>query len=108
MDKLTPELHRILLKRITKALRKARYEPAAVMDEEAAAAEVLRPYAAEIVSDDAWREANAMAACFNATAWYPWNERNRAKAFIGLTQEEVRLADLAVARLFDPTEQAPL
>lgn len=45
MKPLTEEMHRILLKRITSALRRARYEPGAVLDEEAAAREVLRPYA---------------------------------------------------------------
>jgi hypothetical protein len=46
MLKLSAEAVRILQKRITKALRKAKYYPAEVLDLEAAAYEVLRPYAA--------------------------------------------------------------
>lgn len=42
-DKLTPELHRVLLKRIASAVYKAKYYPANV-DEHAVAEEVLRPY----------------------------------------------------------------
>lgn len=45
MEHLTSELHRILLKRISKALHKAKYEPASV-DPETVAAEVLRPFSA--------------------------------------------------------------
>ena len=40
---LRPELHRILLKRITAAITKAKYYPAEV-DPAKAAVEVLRPY----------------------------------------------------------------
>lgn len=43
MDRLTPELHRILLKRITAAIEKAKYYPALVTPK-VTAAEVLRPY----------------------------------------------------------------
>lgn len=47
MRPLTTEMHRVLEKRIAKAIDKARYYPAdpAVIDHHAAAAEVLRPYA---------------------------------------------------------------
>lgn len=48
MDKLTPELHRILLKRMTKALTTARYEPAKCVNPADVAAEVLAPYAPKI------------------------------------------------------------
>lgn len=43
MDKLTPELARILKKRIAAALDKAKYYPATV-DPELLAAEVIAPY----------------------------------------------------------------
>jgi hypothetical protein len=49
MDKLTPELHRILLKRITAALEKAKFDPATVAGWEGparVAEEILRPYEA--------------------------------------------------------------
>ena len=45
MDRLTPELHRILLKRVRRVVERARYYPATVLDMDAAAAEVLRPFA---------------------------------------------------------------
>lgn len=44
MKPLDPEMHRVLLKRIVRALEKAKYEPAKVLDIETAAREVLRPY----------------------------------------------------------------
>jgi hypothetical protein len=44
MKNLDQEQYRILLKRITKAIHGARYEPAKFKDEGAEAAEVLRPY----------------------------------------------------------------
>ena len=44
MKPLTPEMHRVLLKRIEKAIHKAKYDPAKT-DPAEAAKEVLRPYA---------------------------------------------------------------
>ena len=44
MLKLADADARILVKRIAKAIRKARYYPAEIKDEEAAAFEVLLPY----------------------------------------------------------------
>ena len=44
MLKLDDEDARILVRRIAKALRKARYHPAEMKDEEAAALDVIRPY----------------------------------------------------------------
>mgnify|MGYP001612485543 CR=1 FL=1 len=45
MKPLEPEMYRVLLQRITKAIRKAKYHPASAENEEAIATEVLRPYA---------------------------------------------------------------
>lgn len=45
MQKLSHELHVILLKRIAKAIDEARYYPASAANPGAVAAEVLRPYA---------------------------------------------------------------
>lgn len=45
MKNLDAEQYRVLLKRIAKVIDGARYEPAKYKDHEAAAAEVLRPYA---------------------------------------------------------------
>lgn len=44
MDKLTPELVRVLTIRIEKAIRKARFYPALTRDTKGVAEEVLRPY----------------------------------------------------------------
>jgi hypothetical protein len=42
------------------------------------------------------RDAWVMEACRNASDYYDWHDRNRAKAFIGLSEEEVR--SVAVGR----------
>lgn len=44
MLKLDDDEARVLVRRIAKAIRKARYHPAAMKDEEAAAREVIGPY----------------------------------------------------------------
>lgn len=44
MERLTPELSRILQKRIVKALDRVKYYPASAPDLHEIAAEVLRPY----------------------------------------------------------------
>lgn len=44
MQTLNPETARVLVKRIAKAIEKARYYPAEVMDHQAAAEDVVRPY----------------------------------------------------------------
>jgi len=42
--KIDPELERVLVQRISKALTKARYFPAENMDVDAIAHEIVRPY----------------------------------------------------------------
>lgn len=52
MEKVGPELERILVKRITALVDKARYYPAKVMDAKKAAYDVVKPFLEKQNADD--------------------------------------------------------